>query len=126
MANIYEPTDEQERTYQEWLGSRPTHVRAVASKFRPWKLYRLGKHRVTVYSFGEKHDGTITLTVNVRAEYNLVVFERSVFGVNPDDLVECDLPGSDEPVGTLFSQDEVQENLPIIRDMMGVKKMEES
>ena len=120
MANIYEPTPEKERVYQEWLASRPAHVREVAARFRPWILYKMGDHRVLVYSFGEKLDGSVNLTVNVSAQYNFVTFERSVFGVDPNELTECDLPGPEEPVGALFTQEEVHENIDVIRAMMGV------
>lgn len=126
MANIYEPTPEKERVYQEWLASRPAHVREVAARFRPWILYKMGDHRVTVYSFGEKLDGSVSLTVNVSAQYNFVAFERSVFGIDPSELTECDLPGPEEPVGALFTQEEVHENIDVIRGMMGVHPKKES
>ncbi len=40
-----------------------------------------------------------TVTVAVSGEFNAVTFERQVFGVNPDDLDECDLPAKDEVTG---------------------------
>ena len=52
-------------------------------------------HRVTMYSYSE--NGTVT--VNVTGDYNVVVFERQVFGISPDDLEECDLPAPGEFLG---------------------------
>lgn len=119
MARIIEPTDEQVEGYRAWVASRPAHVRAVAERFEPWSLYRIkpSGHRVTVLSFGEQKDGSVTLTVNVRAEFNFVMFERQVFGVKPDDLEPCDLPAQNELTGTLMSPEQVDENIDILRVM---------
>lgn len=102
MANVYEPTDAQEKAWKDWCTTRPPAVRAVALRFRPWKLYQLKSsgHRVTIRSFGEEKDGTISLTVAVTGEFNAVMFERGVFGIKPDDLVECELPLPGEIVGS--------------------------
>jgi len=102
MANVFEPTEEQQKNWAQWVAERPDNVRAVAERFLPWKLYRMRStgHRVTVYSLGEHPDGTVTLTVNVTGEFNLLSFERRVFGISPDDLEECDLPAKDEPLGS--------------------------
>ena len=32
------------------------------------------------------------------------MFDRQVFGVGVDDLEECDFPASDEPIGTLLTE----------------------
>jgi hypothetical protein len=107
VADIYKPTPDQEQAWIEWCDTRPPAVRAVAMRFRPWKLYKLHNsgHRVTIYSFGEEEDGTISLTVNVTGKYNALMFERRVFGVKPDGLSECALPDANELVGSA--------NLPI-------------
>lgn len=101
MSNRYEPTQEQRDGWEAWVNERPPAVKAVAERFQPWKLYRLGStgHRVYIYSIGEGDE--ITLTVVVSGEYNFVTFERRVFGIYPDELVECELPGKDEIVGSL-------------------------
>lgn len=98
-----EPTAEQLQGWKDWVADRPEEVRTVAERFDPWTLYRLKSsgHRVTVGAFDEEQDGKVTLRVNVTGEFNFVTFERSVFGVNPDDLEECDLPGPDETLGTM-------------------------
>lgn len=102
MVDINTPTAEQINEWSEWVESRPEIVKEVARKLHPWKLYKFGDHRVTLYSISE--DGTVT--VNVTGEFNSVVFERRVFGVNPTELVECDFPGENEITGSLLSFEE--------------------
>ena len=101
--NLYEPTEEQLKDWNEWVASRPPNVRAVAEKLVPWKLYRMGSsgHRVCLYSYDEEMDGSVTLKVDVRGEFNFVVMERRVFGVKPEELTECEGPDPDEPVGSM-------------------------
>lgn len=105
MANHREPTPENEASYEAWVSKLPEVVQSVARRFRPWKLYRLKTtgQRVTVYAFGEPSEAgkSVSLTVIVSARYNLLTFERQVFGIDPDDLEECELPGPDEPVGVV-------------------------
>ena len=43
------------------------------------------------------------MTVNVTGQYNRVMVERRVFGIKPEQLSECDLPASDEPLGVLLT-----------------------
>jgi hypothetical protein len=105
MSNWFEPTDEQRRAHVAWVSQRPARVRDLIQKygFEPWKLYRLksSNQRVTIYSYQEPKDGSpVTLKVNVSGEFNLVAFERTVFGIPPDDLEECDLPPPGTPVGS--------------------------
>ncbi len=97
-----QPTLEWVQGWEAWLADRPDNVREVACRFDPWTLYRLktSGHRVIVQAFDEGVDGVVTLRVAVSGEFNFVTFERSVFGIRPDDLEECDLPASDEPLGT--------------------------
>ena len=97
--NWYEPAEEQARKWDEWVKERPECVRVVAERFKPWKLYRLKEsgHRVYLKSFSE--DGTMTVVVCGR--FNFVMFERNVFGINPDDLTECDLPEPGEVTGSM-------------------------
>ena len=37
--------------------------------------------------------------------WNYLVFERRVFGVNPTDLEECDLPKDDEVLGAALTDE---------------------
>lgn len=51
-------------------------------------------HRVVAISFGEEEGtGRVVMRVAVLARFNPgLTFERQVFGIDPDDLEECDLP----------------------------------
>lgn len=115
MARICIPTPEQETSWKQWVQERPAAVRAVAERFDPWSLYRMKStgHRVTIYSYSDSEP--VTLTVNVTGDYNRVLHERRVFGIDPDDLEPCDLPSPDEPTGALMSQEEVGENIDALR-----------
>ncbi len=117
---VKQPTPEEEQGWKDWLaepGREP--IREVASRFDPWTLYKLKTtgQRVFILSFSEP-DMTINQTiqkitcrVGISGQFNLVTFERAVFGINPDDLEECDLPGPDEPVGTMDLPIEVIKDL---------------
>jgi hypothetical protein len=100
MGNWFNPTEEQLRMWDVWIAERPEIVRQVAKNFQPWKLYRLTttNHKVTLAVFDEEDDNiTVTLRVNVLAEFNEnLLHERRVFGIVPDDLVECDVPSFEE------------------------------
>lgn len=108
MANICEVTPEMESEWLEWANTRPSEVREVALRFRPWILYQMipTGQRVYIVSLAEMEDDSVTLSVMVSGDFNQVMFERKVFGVNPDDLEECDLPGLDEKVGAVLTSDE--------------------
>jgi hypothetical protein len=110
MARFIGPTPEQEQVWKEWVASRPDSVRAVAERFEPWSLYRMKStgQRVTIASIFE--DGT--LSVNVTGEFNCVMMDRRVFGINPDDLEPCDLPDENEIIGTALTDDQVEDGLP--------------
>lgn len=98
MATLYELN---EAAWHAWLAERPDIVRGVAERLPPNRLYRLTTtgQRVTIESYSESG----TVTVAVRGEYNLTDFEREVFGVSPDHLVECELPSPDEKIGALIT-----------------------
>lgn len=130
MADRYTPTEEQRAGYEEWCASRPPHVAEVARRLPPWKLYRMKStgHRVTLYAFDENgEEGAVTLRVNVTKEYNFVTFERQVFGIDPDDLEECDLPGEDELLGTLYEGEEADRFIDEVARpaIMGPERAEE-
>lgn len=105
MANFYEMSEEGAREYEKWLAERPALVRKICERLPPNKLYRMKTtgQRVTLHSVNE--NGTVT--VDVTAEYNLLDFETQVFGVDPGNLEECDLPKPDEPVGVLLEDPEL-------------------
>ena len=84
---LYQPTDEQQLLWDEWVAERPDNVAWVARDFNPWTLYEFKDtgQKVTLLSFGEKTDGSVDLTVYVSREHNTTcLFERSVFGVSPE------------------------------------------
>ncbi len=88
----FDPTPEQERGWDEWV-NHPDRgpVKEVASRFKPWNLYRIVEtgHIVTVRSFDEEESGAVSMTVLVHADLNeLVFFDYMVFGVSPSSLVE--------------------------------------
>lgn len=93
MAKISETFDE--AGFTAWLNTRPESVKRVAEKVQPNRLYRMGVHRCYLFSYSE--DGTVSVVVD--GQFNRVLFSRKVFGVNPDDLVECDLPSPGEDLG---------------------------
>ena len=108
-----QPTPAQEKGYRKWVRKLPAVARALAERFDPWTLYRLKStgSRVTIQSFAD--DGTMTVAVTGR--FNLVTFERQVFGIAPDELEECDLPPADEPVGAALTHQEATDNLDALR-----------
>ena len=83
--------------WDRWVAERPAVIQEMCRRLPPNRLYRLKSsgHRVTIRSYCE--DGTVT--VYVAGEYNRVVFSRHVFGVDPNDLVECELPAPGEDLG---------------------------
>lgn len=93
-----------ETAWCKWVATRPPEVQSLCNRLPPDRLYRMKStgHRVTLYSYSE--DGTVT--VDVTGEYNAVVMERRVFGISPDDLEECEMPGSGETTGTLLTEPE--------------------
>ena len=114
MAKIIEWSEEQEKAWEDWVSTRPQIIKDLCKRFPPYNLYRLKNsgHRVTLYSYSE--NGTIT--VNVTDEYNAVMFDRQVFGIKPEDLKECDLPGTDEEIGTVLTvEEDVEEFIDIVR-----------
>jgi len=121
MARFHEPTKKQLKGWKKWAAKRPPVIRALAERFDPWTLYRLdGGDRVHVLSFCE--DGTVTVAVT--RHFNLVIFERQVFGIHPEQLSECDLPSKDEPTGVLIPEP-TGEDFAMVREAMGVKHKHE-
>ena len=118
VAKVMIPNPQQRAGWNEWLASRPDSVRNALDGKDPWTLYRMKSsgHRVTLYSASE--DGTLTVTVS--GEHNAVAFERNVFGIQPDDLEECDLPSEDEAVGVLLNEAEQLEYVNAVRAENGL------
>lgn len=102
--NRYEPTDEQRAAWVSWCAERPPEIREVAERFPPWSLWLLNEQRVYPVGYSEpdppKFPG-VTLRVMVSGEYNFVMMEREVFGVDPASLTPADMPTPHEPVGSM-------------------------
>jgi len=114
MAKIIEWSEDQRTVWNEWVATRPPIVQELCRQFPPDRLYKLKSsgNRVTLYSFSE--DGTVT--VNITGEYNAIMFDRRVFGVKPDDLIECNLPEPNESIGTVLTEEnDVNAFIEIIR-----------
>jgi hypothetical protein len=91
MAEIIEWTDDQWREWAEWVAECPEVIQEMCRRLPPNRLYRLGHdgHWCTVISYCE--DGTVS--VGVELCYNEAVFlDREVFGIDPEELEECELP----------------------------------
>ncbi len=103
MAKI---TEIDEVGWRRWVNSRPEVIQKMCKSHPPNLLYKLNTtgHRCRIYSYDENG----TMTVQVTGEYNVVAFARAVFGIKPEELVECDLPDDDEVVGELLNQDEAK------------------
>lgn len=104
MARVNEPTKEQLLGWADWVAERPKVVRDIAERFDIWTLYRLKSTGQRVQIVAVSEDGT--LRVNVDPAHNLTLMGTTVFGVPPEDLEECDLPGHDEPVGELLTPEQ--------------------
>jgi hypothetical protein len=76
--------------WEKWVSSRPPVIQDLCLRYPPDRLYLLkpNDQLVTLVSYSE--DGTVT--VYVSSEVNEVIFDRTVFGVDPLNLVECDVP----------------------------------
>jgi len=116
VGNWFNPTEAHMLEWGAWVAERPKIVQRVARKFQPWKLYRLTttNHNVTLAVFDKEDDNSITMRVNVLAEFNNnLLHERCVFGIDPDNLVECDVPSLEERAvniqnGPALSDDQVE------------------
>ena len=85
--------------FEVWLRALPESIQPLVRSHPPDRLYRMAStgQRVTIVSYSEDR----TVTVDVTGEFNLISFARRVFGVEIDDLSECERPGPAEPVGEL-------------------------
>lgn len=125
MANVWEPDTAQLKSWAEWCETRPYGVRQVAEKHPPWKLFKMDTgHRVTVTSYQELEQSPhkVSVTVAVTGEYNKVLFARQVFGIDPDELEECDLPGENEELGVEIAQEDVPAYLKLMKERESAEK----
>lgn len=104
MAELQKLTLREQEELADWLDNLPLKCKEVATKYPPNRLYLLKSTNQRVFIVSYYEDGT--LGVFVSGKYNLTQFERKVFGIQPADLVECDLPNPNQPVGTILKSDE--------------------
>ena len=91
--NHIEPTEESLAAWEVWLAERPEAVREVARRLPPYKLFKMKSAGlyVTIDSYDEELSGKVSLKVYVNHRFNdFLLFERCVFGVDPEDLAEAD------------------------------------
>ncbi len=100
MAKICELAE----SWQEWVDSRPPVVKALCEKYPPNILFRLKDTGQRVYVISYQESGTVRVAIT--GEYNLINFSREVFGINPADLAECELPLPGEPLGQTQTEEE--------------------
>ena len=90
MAEIYKFSEEQEKLWEAWVAERPPVIKAMAERLLPNRVYKLTTTEQICIPTAFHEDNTVKVAV-LRALNNRI-FSVSVFGINPDDLVECDLP----------------------------------
>lgn len=117
MARYVDPSEAEIAEFAEWLKDRPAIIQELAARLDPWSLYLLKTtgQRVTLVAYAE--DGTVRVDVAACVNPGLL-FERTVFGVNPDNLEPCDIPedaGDHEPI---LSAAEAEENVDVLRVLM--------
>jgi hypothetical protein len=88
----------------EWLQDRPDCIINMVKQYPPDVLYRMKStgQRVTIVAYAE--NGTVRVLVS--GDFNAIILDREVFGVSLEDLEECDLPDSNERLGTLLKTEE--------------------
>jgi hypothetical protein len=117
MAKVFE-MDEKEHAL--WVKELPEGARKVAEVYRHDTLYRMKDTGQRVVIAAYANNGTVT--VAVLGKFNLVDFETEVFGIDPSNLEECDLPGPEETVGVLLKSEEaIKKQIQIRRKRMGFK-----
>lgn len=93
MAEFRILSKEQRNIWNDWVETRPPLIKELCARFVPNRLYLLKttNQRVVIGSYSEDN----TLTVYVAKEFNpgRLFTGQGVFGIKPDDLEECDLPG---------------------------------
>jgi hypothetical protein len=117
MARYKKPTPEQEQAWINWLADQPPYVGAVGKRLDPWSLFWLRDQRVTICGFNsDPKTEKVTVQVNVTGQFNLVMFDKTVFGVDPNDLTPADLPAPDEPLGAVLKgEKEIEEYIELVR-----------
>ena len=116
MAIWIKWTSTQEHSWNTWLKERPQVIQDMVAQYslRPDRLYHYqsnpGSEPVRVLIGALAEDGTVT--IHYVCDFNLdneaaqllgQLWERSVFGINPAELTECEwdgevMEGASEPL----------------------------
>lgn len=89
-----------EKLWEEWVETRPPVIQEMCRKYRPGTLYKMKSTGQRVYLLSYAEDKTVTVAVT--RDFNFVIYDRNVFGVDINDLEECDLPEESEPLGSII------------------------
>lgn len=111
-----EPPADVVAAYKAWCETRPPVVRAIAERLPPWYLYRMKSTGQIVTMAAVAEDGTVR--VDVTGQFNEVLFDRSVFGIDPHDLERVDLSAVHEHVGAMLTPEQVEANKDFLRCMV--------
>lgn len=99
---LYELTGEKLEEYNKWLKSRPRTIQKLCQKCPPDRLYRIRDTGERCYIVAYSEDRTIRVAIT--GKYNYTMIDKTVFGLLPEDLEECDGPEPDEKIGTVFTE----------------------
>ncbi len=96
-GHLFPMTPEEVAHWGQWLSGRPKLILDMALLYPVNALLRIkaSRHYCQPYSYFE--DGTIT--VSVTCNFQCVAFDRTVFGLKPEDLEPAELPAHGTPVG---------------------------
>lgn len=90
MARWMNPTRKDVLEVNQKLKDRPRNVRAIAKKLDFFSLYWLQPVQSHVIIYSVEDDGSIT--VSATREYNHLVYDVLIFGVDLEDLHTCEIP----------------------------------
>ena len=91
MAEIFRYTEEQEKIFNDFVDGLPSHLKELAKRFPSNKIFRHKKTNQIVMPNSFNEDGTMTVNI-YRFLNNPIHLTKTVFGVDPEDLEEADLP----------------------------------
>lgn len=92
MAKFVEWDEGLAKQWDDWVAGRPDVVKEMCVAHPPNVLYKLKttKQLVTLMSYFE--DGTVQVFVDPKFNPTRLFTGHAVFGINPEDLEEVDLP----------------------------------
>lgn len=90
-------TEKQEEAWQQWVNEIPEPIKELCKLYPPNKLFELKTTGQKVYVVQydeslENNEHTLTVGIDVVFNKGKMFFDRNVFGIKANDLVECDLP----------------------------------